>query len=459
MIVATSSSDTIISYKQKWQYITKQNSDQSYFDDAEKYALYFMMFDNVVFNSNKFKINDHNLFKVNNIIISSIKVTPVSNFSNLFEWNEMCSNIEISFQSCPEAAGQCQGENGTCDNCSLCTSYVTLPMFCSGSLSGGSSSGGGITGSTGTNIPGSGGGGGDGWSTMMMDNFTLFDIQLFESLGLSHEEFAWIFTPQQIEFNTMKTRDYLNENNGSVAAKELAKLHIQLMKNDQDYLDFVNEHHNDNIQNVYYAYQTEVVNEVTNPCLLSVISDIGISGLKSTLLNLYQDQTFNPNSACKIIFKQSISVIGNNGEQVYAKTDPIVDLPNGKKQVTITLNKSLLNSSVSKEYIGAVIVHEIVHSLFLIKASSLTQEEQHFKILDGYAIGIGMSLKELFPNISDVDATALALEGIDEVTFPGGNMSTAMNNIAETKYGMGLNYAKNQANKYKTPTSGLGTYC
>jgi hypothetical protein len=440
---------------------------------AKKYMIFMMVLDKNVFGDRLYKITDTTAFGRDSLnrITKYIKINGVSvgetNNSNLnlTPTLEICYTFYVvggEIMSCPPDVDHC-------------IQLIEMEACIDYEMGGGGGIGSGGTGSNGTGSTGTGGtgtgstgsggsntpGGGScgncgGWTPIVYHPAILYVMTT-----ISNDDPDWFAQSVSHTQLAIKVQNYLIQNSNSAQAISLSQVHCYKMMSDPAYLSFVNNHMNYNIQNVYYAYQTEVINDVTNPCLLSVISEIGVSGYKSTLLNLFQDHLFNQKSPYRIKFQQSISVIGNSGEQVYARNEPIVDLPDGKKQITITLNKTLLNSGVSKEYIGAIIVHELLHGMFLTSDSynSLSQEEQHLKFFNSYTIGIGMSLKELFPSLTDVDATALALEGLDDVTFPGGNISPTLNGTAETNYGMGLIYAKNQANKYKNPSSGFGTYC
>lgn len=219
-------------------------------------------------------------------------------------------------------------------------------------------------------------------------------------------------------------------------------------------LDFLANNPTNSFKNVFYAYQTKVESEVTNPCIQSVISNIGEIGCSSALLKLYQSKSFTQNSAYKIKFKQDASLIGNSGQQVYGKTDPIVTLPNGKKEITIHLNTTLL-SSTAKEFIATTIVHEITHSLYSIQFPTSTESQQHLGIFQaGDAIPIAQAVQEIYPSLSNVDAVALALQGLDEITFPNGIIDLDRNAYAEQNYGMGVVYARNKAFEYINGTQG-----
>ena len=114
--------------------------------------------------------------------------------------------------------------------------------------------------------------------------------------------------------------------------------------------------------------------------------------------------------------------------------------------------------NASKEFIATVILHELTHSFYSINVPTSTEYQQHLSIFGGSALKIGQSLIELFPNLTPVDATALALTGLDDVILDAnGNPDPTRNTYAETNYGMGVVFARNRGLEYSNGTK--GTHC
>lgn len=165
LVINTSPSDTVFYYKCDWQYSEWQNNANGYSDTAMSYAVFFMVMDRAVFGHTKFKITDSLLFRHNNhkavsVWLDSLSVGGKGN--DYYTPVELCQQTTTWGQNCPWLRDglNCNGPNGTCDNCSVCIEPTTT-TYCwtiwALVVTGGGSGGTGGTGGT-------GGGGGSGGS-------------------------------------------------------------------------------------------------------------------------------------------------------------------------------------------------------------------------------------------------------------------------------------------------------
>jgi hypothetical protein len=197
---------------------------------------------------------------------------------------------------------------------------------------------------------------------------------------------------------------------------------------------------------------------VANPCLNSVINTIGQTGCGSLLLKEYQNYFGSAGlDKYKIKFFENNSLVDDDGNTIAGHTNVNI-LATGVKEVVITINPTYLQNA-SKEFITAVVLHELLHGFYTLKYPNSTFLQQHQSILNSGAGHIGETLLEIFPpGLSPSDAAALGLQGIDKICFDSnGDVIPSQNAIAETKYGMGLVYARNKALEYFNGT--LGTPC
>ncbi|MBC7652627.1 MAG: hypothetical protein H7101_12855 [Deinococcales bacterium] len=121
MVVKVSPTDTSFGYLCDWQYSKLQNNTNALNDKAEDFAIFFMRLDNQVFGHTKFKIDDKSIFRANNHdpYEVTLKTSATGNVTNLLEWAEYCANVTVTWTYCSYTP--CNGPNGTCDNCYLCT--------------------------------------------------------------------------------------------------------------------------------------------------------------------------------------------------------------------------------------------------------------------------------------------------------------------------------------------------
>jgi hypothetical protein len=129
MLIRASKFDTSFSYICDWQYSQNKNSKTDTVALAESYAVFFMNFDKLVFNSTEFIITDTLLFNFNNKKAVRVRLDSITNSGKLNSLVpiEFCQQVTIFQQNCPyiQLNGFCFGPNGACDNCIYCTNEVS----------------------------------------------------------------------------------------------------------------------------------------------------------------------------------------------------------------------------------------------------------------------------------------------------------------------------------------------
>lgn len=205
---------------------------------------------------------------------------------------------------------------------------------------------------------------------------------------------------------------------------------------------------------------------ITDPCLDAVISAITASGAQSFIRRTYDQQQYTSGTTDRyaLKFEQTNDLVGSDGNAVPGKTYLEV-LPDGTNQVTVKLNMTFTQNT-SKEWAAAVILHEMMHGILLVRRPGLnTNQLSHTYMFDNKVpLTIFQSLKEIFPGMNDHEAIALGMDGltdaylIDDPTNPGSKtIDPAKDKFAQENYYQNINLAIDTQIKYRTGTS--GTHC
>lgn len=410
MVIKINNTDTTFFYKSDWEYTTFENNPEQLNDSAENFAAFFMTLDYVVFGHKNFKIIDSALFRNSNgaadrVKLDSMQLT-VSN--NLLVAVEYCSPTEISWNACPNP-GQCRGIGGACDHClAFCTKFLNV-MYCwTGMVETGGSGGSG----------GSGGGGGEG-------------VPNPPPCG----------GPVGARGNVPCT--------GGVGGWTPIE--------------------DDPPPYVAPATVTNIdLSAIDDSCLTAVLTSIGVIGHKSFILKTYHSQNFTnlggTQQKFKATYTEDTSLVGNNGLPVPAQT-AISILPDGTNNIQIALNPSMFHNS-SREWVSAVILHELMHGILLVWRPDLTvsgnesqtSKNHHIFMFDHKVpLAIRQSLKELFPLLDDHEAIALGMDGLDEAyRDPStGQINPIKDTFSITNYFQNILNAINIAQKYREAIFGV----
>jgi hypothetical protein len=199
-----------------------------------------------------------------------------------------------------------------------------------------------------------------------------------------------------------------------------------------------------------------VKKEITDPCLTGVLDQITDPKLKSEVAKLFQETYVGWGGQVNIKFIQDNTLIDSDGYPQFAGSFLTGNTWN------IKLNSTFV-SSASKEFMGLNVLHEIVHSfieLYQNNTNAPLSEFQHHKLFfEKWINQIRDAMVEIY-GISSSDATALALQGLDDVlTVEIGPNQFAFredyNNFAIQKYGTDLFSAKNIFTQYEEGTKGV----
>ncbi len=193
-------------------------------------------------------------------------------------------------------------------------------------------------------------------------------------------------------------------------------------------------------------------NNLTDPCLKNQMSNIEnlspFSPIGEKLnpfiygnVNLEFDQSINP-------------PIGKEGAD--AGTTPVFLDANGLPKIITTFYRYTLDYA-SKEYVTAVMLHEILHAYILSSypppATPPSQLDQHIEIAQNYINDIISALHSIFPSLDSTTLAALALGGMGDIAESN---PALWNNICN-QYGVTPAIVKDANKKYQNRD--LGTIC
>jgi hypothetical protein len=451
MVIKTTPSDTTFNILNNWQYADSATTNMS----PKRFMIFMMALDKNVFGDRLYKITDTTAFgkSIQNrntkyVTINDVSIGTTSN-ANLVS----PLTLEICYITY-EVGGQIDGCDPGADHClsfiatEHCTDYDVSGIGGGGGGNGSTGGPGPGTGSTGNTGNGNTGGGNTpgggtcvncgGWTPTVYH-----PAILYVTTTISNDDPDWFAQSASHTQLAINVQNYLIQNSNSAQAISLSQAHCNKMMTDPAYLAFVNNHTNENIQNVYYNYDTEVEENLINPCLKSIINTITKEKHQSILFSMYNKSQQISGFKVKFKYEEVTSLPGNaTGKTTATYTiDNITGAIKGST-VTIKLNSSQLNGK-SKEYITSVVLHEICHGLILIgmEIGTLPATTDHHKEMVNafYIKAIYESLIELYPTAIDSHMKDLAIGGLPDVVtlpditskietiFPGINIYNAYN--------------------------------
>jgi hypothetical protein len=149
---------------------------------------------------------------------------------------------------------------------------------------------------------------------------------------------------------------------------------------------------------------------ITDPCISSVMNDI-LSKDKQNEVMSYINREFGLNENCNMNISDVLNLTDSKGIFVAGNTKYI--RTTGSLTVNIYIN---INKNNSKEFIAATILHEMIHGY--IFSQNIPQNGIEEAIANPqYVDWMSASLISLFPNLSLIDANALALGGLEETSY------------------------------------------
>ncbi|POY35477.1 hypothetical protein C3K47_15570 [Solitalea longa] len=152
-----------------------------------------------------------------------------------------------------------------------------------------------------------------------------------------------------------------------------------------------------------YYNQSDILNNISNPCVKQAVDEAISQGLKNEIIQTLYSQ-FNINDDINLRFYESPM-----DPEVDGHAEPVKI--NSTWNVDIYLNDTTLPLS-SKEYVAATVYHEAIHAILRVKGKD--------DILDHYDMALScieemsIALHERFPDLPYEYAEALAWGGLQE---------------------------------------------
>jgi hypothetical protein len=154
----------------------------------------------------------------------------------------------------------------------------------------------------------------------------------------------------------------------------------------------------------------DIFDSLYNPCLKSTLSLIQNAGLKNEVSKII-NQVFGGTNKFNVTFIEKNNVYNSSGTEVIANTAPPIHNGLGGLDFTISLSVSQLEGS-SKEFIASTIMHELLHAYLRSDLGLSGQILHHQAMANNYVSSLSSSLINLFPNLSQSQATSLAWGGL-----------------------------------------------
>ena len=156
----------------------------------------------------------------------------------------------------------------------------------------------------------------------------------------------------------------------------------------------------------------DIKTNITDPCISSVMNDI-LSKDKQNEVMSYINSEFGLNENCNMNISDVLDLTNSKGLRVAGNS--IANRNNGILNVNISIN---YGRNSSKEFIAATILHEMIHGYITSQNIAQNGMEKEEVIANSQYVGwMSASLISLFPNLSSIDANALALGGLYETSY------------------------------------------
>lgn len=205
------------------------------------------------------------------------------------------------------------------------------------------------------------------------------------------------------------------------------------------------------------SYPVSEIDNLVDPCLRAAKNKVTNENLKNFITQLYNTSYLN-NTTTNISWNQVLSLPSGGPAQSYLSGNTwTIEMSTGFIQ----------NNSPSQEFVGAVMLHEVIHSFIQQNQVQLgiqgTNWADHSIMFFGWTNKLRDALKEIF-NLDDQTATALALGGIADVltySYNPTGQNTAfgdfLNSFAQSNYNISLQTAQAVQNLHMSGL--LGTDC
>jgi hypothetical protein len=210
---------------------------------------------------------------------------------------------------------------------------------------------------------------------------------------------------------------------------------------------------------------SEIINDFSNPCIVAAknkLPNINLNIFANSLYFYPLSQSYN----WKIVFEENRNLVDQNGNPREADSYPIIS----NNEWHISLNPMFWEHAnlpnTTQETAGVDILHEIIHGFIYIykdhfNLNVLNTFTSHEVMFQNFIAVMSSTLQSSY-GISELDAKALALSGLDDVLqkeyTAAGTLSqynAAYNQFAITHYGISIPNADVIYNQYLNGIKGV----
>lgn len=192
-----------------------------------------------------------------------------------------------------------------------------------------------------------------------------------------------------------------------------------------------------------------VINHVTNPCLLNMLSKVNATSMENFVTQLYTT-TFEG-------YGHQLNLTLTEDPNLQYAGGTIPD-PNNTSNVTISFNKTFFPNA-SQEIWANIYIHELIHNF--IDQNNLgtnfvhNQFAEHEQMIMYWVSDAKQLLMQLYPNLSDLDLTGLALGGVQNVLKGNGYCSDVdWDAFLQQKYSITTEQVDSVIGAYENGTAG-----
>lgn len=197
---------------------------------------------------------------------------------------------------------------------------------------------------------------------------------------------------------------------------------------------------------------------LNDSCFIKTVNSITDARIKNKVLTMFAQTFTGFGGHTNIEFIEDATMVNSDGSPRASKSN--VGDPH---QWVVSLNPNY-SSTASNEFWVSVIIHEVEHgfiSIYKAQNPPLTLEEQHEIMFTKLIDEMSALIMDMFPGMTQHDADALALGGLDQVLKEEVNgdyvFIQKFNAYALSHYNISLQDAEDTRNSYKDGTK--GTLC
>jgi len=210
---------------------------------------------------------------------------------------------------------------------------------------------------------------------------------------------------------------------------------------------------------------TVEANDFTNPCIVAAKNKIGDLDLNYFGKMLLWQKESGTTQKWKISFEENRNLVDQNGNPAPSQSFPITPLKIWHIQLNPIVWEQGTAPNSTQEMAGLMIIHEFIHGFIWVYRDFFNLDfnnllfSSHKEMFENCVGGMTMMLEQFF-NLSHTDATALALQGMDDImgqVFTGNTLTSynsEKNQFAINNYGISLLDAHAIFEQYLNGTKG-----